>query len=119
VNPALRTTHQSIVVPIRCPTDLPPDTRLRVSLLFVDALALRLAAAMTGFEGRQPFPVEAGDQLRHGIATPAPGSLRGVLKSLPVGHGEQRFGSRHEGRRFGLGPTQTLEFVAFLIGENA
>jgi hypothetical protein len=101
-------------VAIRLAAHLPQD-----ALLLGHHIALRLASTVAGFQGCQPFPIEAGDQLADGIATPAPSTPSGVGKALTAGHGEQRFGSRHNGSRFDLGASQAFQFVAFLLGENA
>jgi hypothetical protein len=87
-------------------------------LLLGGAVALRLAAAMAGFEGGQPFPIEAGDQLPDGIAASPPDSPSGVREALTISHCKQPFGSCHEGSRLSLSTTQTLQVAAFLIGEH-
>jgi hypothetical protein len=79
---------------------------------------LGLAPAVPGFEGCEPLPIEASNQLPNGVATPTPGGPSGVGKALPAGDGEKRFGSRHDGSRFSLGTTETLKVVAFLVGEG-
>jgi hypothetical protein len=63
--------------------------------------------------------MEASNHLPHGIAAPTSSGPSGVGEALTTGDGEERFGSCHEGSRFGLGATETLEFLAFLVGEGA
>jgi hypothetical protein len=57
---------------------------------------------MTGLQSRQPQPVEADHQLRHRIATAAPGRTRRVSKALARSHRQERFGVRYVRRRLAL-----------------
>lgn len=50
---------------------------------------------MTGFQSREPFRIEAGDEMRDGIATFPPYKPGGIGKGMTFCHGKHFCGMDH------------------------
>jgi hypothetical protein len=88
------------------------------ALLLHGGVPLRLTAAMVGCERRESRAVEAGDEVRDGIAALAPGGACGVSEGLPGGDSEQGFGTRDAGGGFGPGAAKAFQHELFLGSEG-
>jgi hypothetical protein len=79
----------------------------------------RMASAMPGRQGGQALGVEAGDQVRDGIAGTTAGRAGGGLVVVTPGDGQEHGGSGDLDGGCGLGPAETSECLAFDISERA
>src|SRR5262249_54227260 len=79
----------------------------------------RLAAAMAWREGGQALGVEAGDQVRDGVAGAPPGGDDSSLIVVAARDGQEHGGAGDLDRGCGLGPTDPREFLALEFGERA
>ena len=89
------------------------------AFLFDGRVSLGLAASVARFEGREPALVEAAHQLRHGIATASSRRTVRFGEALPVGNRQDRFGTCHHPRRFGVRPAQAQKLPLLLNRQQA
>ena len=75
----------------------------------------RVAAPMAWREGGQALGVEAGDQVRDGVAGATPGGDGSSLIVVAARDGQEHGGAGDLHRGCGLGPTDPREFLALAL----
>jgi hypothetical protein len=75
-------------------------------------------AAVAGRGGRQALGVEAGDEVRDGVAGASAGGAGGLLKVVAAGDGQEHDGPRDLGGGYGLGPAELGQGRDLVVGEG-